>query len=670
MKAHWWRPLVVVAALFALLTVLLIRSRSPDLVLRERMHEALQNYRLFDAELTRDVLKARAGLLPNYDPLARDRRNLKDTVRDLKSEGEAGSSRARELLAPYVENVIQAQDRKLAWVERFKSRNALLQNSLRFVTSTAPVLQFPAARGSFAADVGRLPNSVLHFMQVPDAGDALQIRGLLDRLALSRGSGADLDTLVAHGRLILTLVPEIGELLRQITAAPAVDPVSELQAAVRDYDQAVEKAAQSGRVELYGVSVLLVAYIVFQFARLRRAIVERLRAAAALRASEGRLQAISESAKEAIVSVGADSKIVSWNAGAAAMFGYPAGQWPGQDFSNLWPPPHRKDRASALADFFKSGDARQGSATQELTGLRKDGSEFPLEVSLSTWSTDQGRFLTAIMRDISERRRLQEDLRQKELQLIQKNRMAVLGLLVSGVAHDINNPNSAILSDSRVLARACEELLDHVDSQAPWPDDATLAGLPYGEMRQQLPLLSRDIHEAATRIHHIVDDLRDFYRSRPHGAPEPFDLNDVVRRSVRLFKHKIDDSTRHFRTDLAPSLPPALGDAQQFGQVVSNLLVNALEALPDPGRGVTMSTSHEVSRQRVVLVVQDQGVGISELDLRRIGDPFFTTKQSRGGSGLGLATTTMLLRDVGGHLRFESEPGRGTRAIVDLGCVG
>jgi PAS domain S-box-containing protein len=670
MRSDWGRSLAVVAILLVLLTVLLIRTRSPDLVLRERMQEAIRNYRLFDAELTGDILAARAGLRSNYDPLAADRRNLVRALKDLRRESAAGSKQAQSFLAPPIDRLRGIQSEQLDSVERFKSRNALLQNSLRYVTSARPVLHVPVEQTGLSADINLLSNAVLHFMQVRDADDERQIWSILERLAAAPGFRAESRTLVEHGRLIVTLIPETDELLRRITQSSTdVDPVAELQTAVLDYDRRVEKIAQVYRVLLYAVAVLLLGYIVLQFARLRRAIVDRLHAATALRASEARFRAISESAKEAIVSVGNEGKIVSWNSGAAAMFGYPAQEILGQAFRHLWPAAYRHDHERALADFFRSGDSHLGTATPEFSGLRKDGSEFPIEVSLSTWATDEGRFLTAIMRDVSERRRLHEDIRQKELQLIQKNRMAVLGLLVSGVAHDISNQNDVILKSSSTLGQACEDLLRILDSDRRRSPDATLAGLPYDEMRQLLPLVSQDIREAAMSIHHIEDDLRDSYRARSHSALEPFDLNDVVLRSVRLLRHKIDDNTRRFRTDLALNLPPAIGDAPQFGQVIGNLLINALEALPDPSRGVTVSTSYEESRKRVILVVEDQGVGISEADLRRISEPFFSTKQASGGTGLGVAITTALLSNVGGHLHFESEPGKGTRAIVDLGCA-
>ncbi len=670
MRSHWWRSLTIVLALLALVTAMLTHTRNPDLVLRERLLDAIRNYELSDAEMARDVLAARAGLQANYDPLATDRRNLVRALGVVEKESAAGSWKAQSFLAPHIGRLKDSQVERLMSVERFKSRNALLQNSLRYVTSAGPVLRIPRERKSLSADISRLPNSVLRFMQMRDSDDELEIQAVLDRLAVGSKLHSELRTLVAHGRLMVTLIPETNELLRRITlASTSVAPLADLRRAVMDYDRGVERVAQVYRVLLYGVSVLLLGYIVFQFVRLRRAVVDRLRSAAALRAGEARFRAISDSANEAIVSVGTEGNIVSWNAGAATMFGYPAQEVLGQTFKYLWPAACRDDHERAVAEFFRSGDAHSGTTTPEFSGLRKDGSEFPLEVSLSTWATDEGRFLTAIMRDISERRRLKEDLRQKELQLIQKNRMAVLGLLVSGVAHDISNQNDVILKSSGAVAKACADLLLLVDSHREPDLETTLAGLPYDEMREHLPIVSRDIHEAAMRILHIVEDLRDFYRSRPQSSREPFEVNDVVERTVRLLRHKINDSTGYFRTDLAPNLPPALGDAPQFGQVVSNLLINALEALPDRNRGVTVSTSCEVTKRRVMLVVEDQGSGISEADLRRISEPFFTTKQASGGTGLGVAITTALLGSMGGHLHFESEPGRGTRVIVDLGCA-
>jgi PAS domain S-box-containing protein len=683
MRGDLWRPSAIVVTLLALLTILLIQSRSSDLVLFERMHEALRNYDLYDAELTRDVLSARAGLLANYDPLAEDRKHLHGTLEELRKEGAAGSKEVDALLQRPIEMLDQAQTQKLSDVEHFKSANALLRNSLMYLTFAGPILHIPEAEKRIAGEAARLSYAVLRFVQVPDPGVAAEIQAVLDRLAAVRGSHPELTTLVAHGRLIVTLAPQTDALLRQITSAPTSSRAHELQAAVLQQTDKVEQRAQVFRVLLYVVALLLLGYVVFQFIRLRsgaqrlrqtnislqREMNERARAAAALRASDARFRAISESAKEAIVSVEPGGMIAAWNAGATAMFGYLPGEILGLPFTCLSPPRYRNAHQQAFSHLLDSDDAKLSSAMREFAGLRKNGEEFPLEVSLATWATDEGRFLTAIMRDISERRRLEETTRQQELQLIQTNRMAVVGQLVSFVVHEINNPTQVILENSLTVVNACSEALALVDSLAQRPQGTTLAGLPYAEMREKLPQLGSDIHDQALLIKRNVAELRDFYGAKSRGGAEAFDLNDSVARTVRFLTHQIDKKTRQFRSDLSPGLPKARGDAQHFEQVAGNLLVNALESLPDQSCAVSVSTAFDAARERLILVVEDQGVGIAKADLARVCDPFFTTKQASGGTGLGLAISSILLKNLGGHLRYESQVGKGTRATVELGCA-
>ncbi|HWM71016.1 MAG TPA: DAHL domain-containing protein, partial [Steroidobacteraceae bacterium] len=208
MRSHWWRPLTIVLALLALVTAMLTHTRNPDLVLRERLLDAIRNYELSDAEMARDVLAARAGLQANYDPLATDRRNLVRALGVVEKESAAGSWKAQSFLAPHIGRLKDSQVERLMSVERFKSRNALLQNSLRYVTSAGPVLRIPRERKSLSADISRLPNSVLRFMQMRDSDDELEIQAVLDRLAVESKLHSELRTLVAHGRLMVTLIPE------------------------------------------------------------------------------------------------------------------------------------------------------------------------------------------------------------------------------------------------------------------------------------------------------------------------------------------------------------------------------------------------------------------------------------------------------------------------------
>ena len=163
----------------------------------------------------------------------------------------------------------------------------------------------------------------------------------------------------------------------------------------------------------------------------------------------------------------------------------------------------------------------------------------------------------------------------KELQLIQANKMTALGTLVSGVAHEINNPNQSVLMNSRVLADAWDDATGILDEYAQEHGMFSLGGLPYGEMRGTLPTLVRDVHEGARRIERIIGELKDFSRPRGRESDSPLQLNQAVERSLRLLAHLIKTRTDHLRVDLAEGLPPLPGDAQHVEQIVVNLLTNA-----------------------------------------------------------------------------------------------
>src|SRR5262245_53087682 len=147
-----------------------------------------------------------------------------------------------------------------------------------------------------------------------------------------------------------------------------------------------------------------------------------------------------------------------------------------------------------------------------MEGLRKDDREFPLEVSLSSWVTHEDHYLTGIIRDLTERKRLEETTRQQEMQLIQANKMTAHGMLISGVAHEINNPNQLVLLNAQVLASAWADAMPLLDSVEEHEGGVMLAGLPHAEMRDTILRLVRDMHESAQRIERIVNDLKDFAR--------------------------------------------------------------------------------------------------------------------------------------------------------------
>ncbi len=242
--------------------------------------------------------------------------------------------------------------------------------------------------------------------------------------------------------------------------------------------------------------------------------------------------------------------------------------------------------------------------------------------------------------------------------------LAALGTLVSGMAHEINNPNNLILTNAELLGAAWNDMLRLLDMVIDDPQTTTLGGLPYAEMREIVPELTADTADAARRIARIVADLKDFARPGDRARREPVDLNRIVERAAALLASRIRRATRHFTLDPTAGLPAVQGDAQHLEQVVINLLVNALEALPDAEHGVTVTTL--ATADAVELRVADQGIGIPAGQCDRVFDPFFTTKQGRGGTGLGLAISHTLVREHGGRIGIESTPGQGTTVTVSL----
>jgi PAS domain S-box-containing protein len=674
--------IAIVVGLLALLTHLLLESRSPDLALRARIHATLQTFELHDAELTRNVLLARAGLLANYDALAESDQHLTRDLAALQTESlTATDPNARALLSQRVEALSIATRDKLSVVSFFKSDNALLRNSLMYLTHAQAVLRAKLdTNKAVVEEMGHLSHSLLRFIQAPDAEVGREIQLVLTRLSQITPGDAEFQVIVTHGHFIVNILPQVDTLLRQTTNAPTPTQARALHDAVWQYSGRVEARAQVFRNLLYLTAIALLGYLIYQFLRLRasalqlrktntelnREMGERQQAERALRDSEERLRAITESAKEAIVTADSAGKVVSWNAGASAMFGYAPDEVLGTPFVQWLPKRHQAVHRQAFSQWVETGHAALLIGTIDFTGLRKDETEFPLEVSLSSWSTQDQHYVTGIMRDITERKRLEDTTRQQELQLIQANKMTALGTLVSGVAHEINNPNQLVLLNSRVLAEAWDDALGILDDYHDHNAQFTLGGLPYADMRPSIPTLVRDIHDGALRIERIVNDLKDFARPGGSGTQAVFHLNETVERALRLLGHLIRKRTAHFTVDLASNLPPLRGDAQQTEQVVVNLVVNALEALPDRDKGVTVSTVYDAKTQCAMLEVRDEGIGIAREHLARLCDPFFTTKQATGGTGLGLAITASLVRAHGARLDFSSELGKGTQAVVSF----
>ncbi len=297
---------------------------------------------------------------------------------------------------------------------------------------------------------------------------------------------------------------------------------------------------------------------------------------------------------------------------------------------------------------------------------RADGTPFDAEISLTAVEVDGDEYTLAIIRDVSERLRLEQEAETRHQQLLQADKMASLGVLVSGVAHEINNPNGLIKSSLHILRPALNDIIPALERCRREHGDFMVGGLPVDELRDALPALLADMQRGADRIAGIVGELRDFARQQPDDLAEDVDLNAVVQAAATLLANIIKKSTNHFELRLGSDLPPVNGHFQRLEQVVVNLLVNACQALTDPDQAIVVETRQTRQANIAEIIVRDEGRGIGPEDVRRITDPFFTTKRDTGGTGLGLSVSSRIISEHNGKLLFNSAPDRGMTATIQL----
>ena len=262
-------------------------------------------------------------------------------------------------------------------------------------------------------------------------------------------------------------------------------------------------------------------------------------------------------------------------------------------------------------------------------------------------------------REIAERMKSAEELQIRQKQLLHADKMTSLGVLVSGVAHEINNPNGLIQLSLPQLDKAYQSIEPILDAHYEKYGDFKLGWFDYSRMRQEIPKLLDEMLESSNRIKRIVEDLKDFARRNDSGLNDMVDLNDVVRSALRLVDNALHKATHHFRVDYGVDLPRFRGNGHRIEQVVVNLVLNACQALTSVEQAIELRTYSQKDQGMVVLEVRDEGCGLDDETLQRITDPFFTTKRETGGTGLGLSVSDGIVKDHQGRLEFSSQPGQG-----------
>lgn len=268
---------------------------------------------------------------------------------------------------------------------------------------------------------------------------------------------------------------------------------------------------------------------------------------------------------------------------------------------------------------------------------------------------------TAIVRisDITEERKMEQEL-------IQADKMISLGILVSGVAHEINNPNNFIMLNTPLLMEAWESAVPILEAYCEEKGEFSVGGLPFSEMREEIPGLFNGLEEGSKRIQRIVQDLKDYSRREDADMDHSVDINEVIESAKRLLNNLVKKSTKRFRLDLDKDLPLIKVNRQRIEQVIINLIQNACQAITDKEEEISVSSKYDAARDGIVVEVSDEGVGIPEEELPQIMDPFFTTKRHEGGTGLGLSVSANIVNKHGGNIHVHSERGKGTILTVFL----
>jgi two-component system NtrC family sensor kinase len=353
----------------------------------------------------------------------------------------------------------------------------------------------------------------------------------------------------------------------------------------------------------------------------------------ALRGAEAVNAAVVASALDCVVVIDADARVVSFNPMAEQTFGYRQTDVVGRPISELIVPPHlRAQHSAGFERYLKSGHGNVIGRRVEVEAMRADQSIIPVELAITEVSLPGRRLFTAYLRDLTPARNAAAEIERQRETLYQNEKLAALGSLLAGVAHELNNPLSIVIGQALMLG---EDLAD---------------GLA-GKDALALAKRARQIEVAAERCAKIVRSFLAIARQRK-AERRRIVVSDLVTAAIDLLGYTLKTSSVTVEPRIDPGLPALLGDADQLHQVIVNLILNAQQALESSSgeKRVTVHAYPDPIRSSVVIQVSDTGPGVPDAIRSRIFDPFFTTKPVGIGTGIGLAVSRGMIEGHGGSL--------------------
>ena len=296
--------------------------------------------------------------------------------------------------------------------------------------------------------------------------------------------------------------------------------------------------------------------------------------------------------------------------------------------------------------------------------IKKDGSIIHVEIishELKYLDKIDARYV--LLNDVTEKIRAEEAAQKSRMQLQQKEKLASLGLLVAGVAHEINNPNSFIKFNMNYIKQYFNEIFPILDEYYQANKQFKIGKIEYLRFKDDLRDLIADMNEGSERITRIVEDLKNFAKVDQESASQEFNLSDTIKTTLRLLGPQLQNKKITVSFEAGNYFITA--NQQKIGQVFLNLLSNAIEAVK-PEVGLINIEINRIINDGLIITVEDNGCGIPKDVIGNIYDPFFTTKGGKGGTGLGLSVTKGLIESMDFQINIESEVDSGTKVIISV----
>ena len=363
-------------------------------------------------------------------------------------------------------------------------------------------------------------------------------------------------------------------------------------------------------------------------------------------AREAHVKSILDTIPDAMIVIDERGIMQSFSAAAERLFGYSASEMLGRNVSVLMPQPYRSSHDGYLRRYLETGERRIIGIGRVVVGERKDGSTFPVELSVGEVKTDSQRFFTGFIRDLTERQQTEARLQELQSELVHVSRLTAMGEMASALAHELNQPLSAIANYMKGSRRLLE-----------------------GSTEEHAAVVREAIDKAAeqaVRAGQVIRRLRDFV-SRGESERRVEDVKKLIEEASALALVGAKDSGVRVRFQLSPRTTFVLADKVQIQQVLLNLMRNAIEAMDDSPRRELLVATAPAANDMVEISVADTGAGISQEISAQLFQPFITTK--RQGMGVGLSISRTIVEAHGGTIAPRPNPGGGTVFCFTLPAV-